>query len=60
MCFGFISVYYILFYEHIMPVSRLDWYKPMYKLPLYFGTVIYAYEGIGVVSLKCIVSYLLW
>ena len=43
-----------------MPVSRLDWYKPMYKLPLYFGTVIYAYEGIGVVSLKCIVSFLLW
>lgn len=48
----FIILYYILVAETLQPVSRLPLIKSWAEIPLYLSTAIYAFEGIGVVSIS--------
>lgn len=46
----------ITFYYILQDLPRTDTVKPFaswHQLPLYFGTAMYAFEGIGVVSTDC-------
>lgn len=47
-----IILYYILVAETLQPVSRLPLIKSWAEIPLYLSTAIYAFEGIGVVSIS--------
>lgn len=43
-----ITFYYIL--QDLPPTNHVKAFSSWHQLPLYFGTAIYAFEGIGVVS----------
>ena len=44
------TVYYICIHLPLQPVSRLPLFAGWSKLPIYLGTAVYTFEGIGVVS----------
>lgn len=43
-----VTFYYIL--QDLPPTDTVQAFASWHQLPLYFGTAIYAFEGIGVVS----------
>lgn len=51
---GLAIIFFYIFREPLPPLSRPDisvGFATWRQLPLYFGTAIYAFEGIGMVSL---------
>jgi proton-coupled amino acid transporter len=50
---GLAIIFYYIFRDPLPPISRPDinvGFSSWKQLPLYFGTAIYAFEGIGMVS----------
>jgi len=52
MGFGLGVIFYYILKDPLPPVSSRAAAATWKQLPLYFGTAIYAFEGIGMVSLK--------
>lgn len=47
---GMVLIFYIIFKDGLPNILSRDTYKDISKMPLFFGTAIYAFEGIGIVS----------
>ncbi|OQR76387.1 proton-coupled amino acid transporter 4-like [Tropilaelaps mercedesae] len=46
---GMVFIFYMIFKGGLPNIKDRDAYKDISKMPLYFGTAIYAFEGIGIV-----------
>ncbi|XP_022694513.1 proton-coupled amino acid transporter 1-like isoform X2 [Varroa jacobsoni] len=46
---GMVLIFYIIFKDGLPNILSRDTYKDISKMPLFFGTAIYAFEGIGIV-----------
>lgn len=49
---GMVLIFYMIFKDGVPPIKnpKVHLWGSIAELPLYFGTAIYAFEGIGIVS----------